>query len=184
MEDMNACFERNKEACVLVDGYPAIAVSANRAIAPNIGRVPKSYIKYDPFMNAYIFSFATLLYPVLQNEERALQKNAWISPIGANGQIEIGQFVALGNGLGDFDKVSVKAPKGTVITGGCCDMYGIGIGDKRFIGNRYLERVVAYDLVYDGDIDATFVWHNGEALVENVDPFSKTSLQMVIKLPI
>ena len=178
MEDMNACFERNKEAYVLIDGYPAIAVSANRAIAPNIGRVPKSYIKYDPFINAYILTCATPLSPVPQNEERALQKNAWLSPIGANGQIEIGQLVTLGSGLGDFDQVNVKAPKGTIIIGGCCDMYGIGIGDKHFIGNRYLEHVVAYDSVYYGDIGASFVWRNGKALVENIDPFGKTSLRI------
>jgi len=42
IEDMNACYERNKQAYVQIDGYPAIALTPTLAIAPNIGRAPKN----------------------------------------------------------------------------------------------------------------------------------------------
>jgi hypothetical protein len=179
---MSACFERNKEAYIQIGGYPAIAITSNRAIAPNIGRAPNSYVKYDPFINAYILSSSTPLSPVPQNEERALDANAWLAPIASNGQMKIGRLIGLGDGLGNFGKLSVDAPKGTIITGGCCDMYGIGIGNDRFIGNRYLEHIVAYDTVYYGDVGASFVWRDGKVLVENIDPFSGSGLRIGDKI--
>lgn len=175
---MQACYERNKQAYVNIDGYPAIAITDTLAIAPNIGRVPKTYLKYDPFINAYIIESKTPLSPVPQNEERALGEGAWLTPIASNGQMDIGKLSGLGSGLGSFDFISVNAPKGTIITGGCCDMYGIGIGNGRFIGNRYLEHIVSYNSVYYGDIGANFQWQDGVVKVVSVDPFSGSGLML------
>jgi hypothetical protein len=177
LKDMQACYERNKEAYVKIDGYPAIALTSKLAIAPNIGKAPKSYVKYDPFINAYILRSPTPLKPVPQNEERALKKGAWLTPISADKKMKIGQLVSLGSGLGDFDKLSVSAPKGAIITGGCCDMYGIGIGG-RFVGNRYLEHIVAYDTTYYGYIGADFASKNKAIVVKSVDPFFGSNLKI------
>jgi membrane-associated protease RseP (regulator of RpoE activity) len=175
---MQACYERNKQAYVSIDGYPAIAITPTLAIAPNIGKAPKTYIKYDPFINAYILSSKTPLSPVPQNEERALEKDSWLTPIQADGKMEIGSLVGLGSSLENYDYISVNAPKGTIVTGGCCDMYGVGMGNGRFIGNRYLEHIVAHESVYYGDIGADFVWKNNIVEVINVDPFFGNGLRI------
>lgn len=176
--DMNACYERNKQAYVKIDGYPAIAITSSLAIAPNIGKTPKKYLKYDPFVNAYILSSKTPLLPVPQNEERALEKGAWLTPISANGEMNIGELVGLGSGLGSLDYISTNGPKGTIITGGCCDMYGVGMGGNQFLGNRYLEHIAAYETVYYGDIGASLVWKNEAVIVDEIDPFFASGLKI------
>ncbi|NLC28399.1 MAG: PDZ domain-containing protein, partial [Campylobacteraceae bacterium] len=115
---------------------------------------------------------------VPQNEERALEKGTWLSSVDRDGKTNIGKLESLGKDLGEFDSLSTSSPKGTIITGVCCDMYGLGKGGKSFIGNRYLEHIVAYDFVYYGDIGASFKVSDGKIKIVEIDPFLSTNLRI------
>lgn len=181
-DDFTACYKRNSEAYISVDNNSAIAITSDRAVMFGGRKKPNKYIKYDPFMDLYVIKSSKELSFVPQNEERALKKGAWLASVDKNAKIDIGKLESLGRGLEEFDKLSTFAPKGSIITGVCCDMYGLGKGNKSFIGNRYLEHIVAYDYVYYGDVGARFKLSNSAIEVVEIDPFSATKLHIKDKI--
>ena len=171
--DFQACYGRNKGAYVSLEGVRALAITPTRAIAYDR---PRNFLKYDPFLNVYVIASSSLT-PIPQNEERALGRGEWLASVDASGAISIGKLDSLGSGLGNFDTFSAVSTKGAVATGVCCDMYGIARGGGSFIGNRYLEHVVAYDEVYYGDVKARFGARDGAVVVTEVHPFFSTPLR-------
>lgn len=83
----------------------------------------------------------------------------------------IGKLERYSNGMTLYDQSTAPTPKGSVITCTCCDMYGIGAENGRFVGNRYLNHFVAYDDVYYGDVGVRFIFEKGKILVKEIDPF-------------
>jgi len=174
VRDFEACFNRNKPAYVTLEGVRAIAITPTRAVS---FERPRSFVKYDPFLNLYVLRSTTPLSPVPQNEERALKKGEWLASVSHTSAVSIGKLGALTSGLDGFDAFTAKATRGAIVTGVCCDMYGIARSEGNFIGNRYLEHIVAYDTVYYGDVGARFAQQDTHIVVTHVDPFSNSPLR-------
>ncbi|MBE0495849.1 MAG: PDZ domain-containing protein [Campylobacterales bacterium] len=174
VQDFEACFNRNKPAYVSLEGVRAIAITPTRAIS---FERPRSFVKYDPFLNLYVLRSPTPLSPVPQNEERALKRGEWLASVSAKPEISIGKLSALASGLGQSDTFSANSLTGAIVTGVCCDMYGVAKKGGSFIGNRYLEHVVAYDEVYYGDVGARFAQQDAGIVVVQVDPFYASGLR-------
>ena len=122
------------------------------------------------------------LLPIGQNEERALAIGEWLAGVNKDGNSNIGKFVKLGVFT---DSYSANGDKGSVVTGVCCDMYGIAKGGDSFIGNRYLEHMIKYNNLYYGAVNATFVQQNGKVIVSEKDPFKQSPFNIsdeVLKL--
>lgn len=175
-EDVTACFKKNRSAYIDFEGAPAIAISKEFAIVLGGGKAPKNYVKYDPFLNLYLVKPTKELYFVPQNEERVLKQGSYLFGVNRDGTAKIGKLKELGKTLGDFDKLTFSASKGSIITGVCCDMYGVGVGGDKFIGNRFLEHLLAYKELYYGDIGINFIEKDGRFIVTEVDPFFKIGL--------
>jgi membrane-associated protease RseP (regulator of RpoE activity) len=173
-EDFQACFKRNQEAYVKLGGVNAVAITSNRAVS---FERPERYIKYDSFLNLYVQQSAASLTPVPQNEERALPKGEWLASVSYEPEIAIGKLQGLGDSLTAFDRFTVPSRRGAIVTGVCCDMYGIAAGGERFIGNRYLEHVAAYDEVYYGEVGARFASRPHGVVVAQVNPFMANGLR-------
>ena len=169
-QDFRACYNKNSGAYISLYGVKAIAITKDKAIAYG-GKVrPSNYVKYDPFLNLYLVKSDKPLRPVRQRDEMTIMNKEWLGSVMSD-TIFIGKFERYSNGVTPYDKSTAPTPKGTVITCTCCDMYGIGADDGRFIGNRYLNHFIAYDEVYYGDVGIRFGYEKGKVYVKEIDPF-------------
>ena len=148
--DFSTCYEKYKDIYSLIHVTPTKSVTFSK---------PSKYIYYDPFTKMYVVS----------------HKN---SPIKFYNTEKLGRFLAAIN----FDnvyggtfakdmiflnpaKLSVSAPKNTIISDIFCNAYGIGRGDG-FIKSDFVKHFVKYG--YWGDVGVEVDrWMR----VKYVDPF-------------
>ena len=177
-KDFQACYAKNQQAYVTLYGVEAVAISKDKAVAFAGKKQPTQYVKYDPFLNLYLLHSSTPLKPVRQRNELKMMHKEWLGSVLST-QSFIGKFDTLSTGTDFYDKSTAKTPKGSIITCTCCDMYGIGAENGRYIGNRYLNHFIAYDDVYYGDVGVRFEYKNNKIYVKEIDPFvSKDGFQV------
>ncbi|MGX2982647.1 DUF7488 domain-containing protein [Helicobacter sp. 23-1045] len=100
--------------------------------------------KYDAFMRLILFDGKVLAqkYDLVVPDSANLKNLATIS----ENAILQGQILHLQKSLKDFGKFSQDIPPNAVISDICYQIYGIGIGDNRFIDSAYLKRFLARTL--------------------------------------
>jgi len=165
--DFSACFKKNQYSFYpIANGY-AIAVSRNSAIVVTEDRL-KNYIKFDPFLNLYQIRTKKNLKPVKLKNSSKMKLAEFVAAV-KKGEIYIGNFAKRGD-FG-FDLLSTKTPKNSIITCLCCEMYGIGIDDGKFINSKYIKNFLKTNLVFYGDIGARFDQIGSAVTVKYIDPF-------------
>lgn len=169
-KDFRACYNKNSQGYITLHGVDAIAITKDKAVAFAGKMTPKEYVKYDPFLNLYLLKSKQLLKPIRQRDEMSMMNKEWLGSVLPTKSF-IGKFERYSLGMTPYDKSTVPTPKGSVITCTCCDMYGLGANNGRFIGNRYLNHFVAHDDVYYGDVGVRFDYKNGKIYVKSIDPF-------------
>jgi C-terminal processing protease CtpA/Prc len=84
-----------------------------------------------------------------------------------------GNFAQRGVGLNIFFEQNSKTPPNSMISCLCCDIYGIGIGDGKFISSNFIKRFLKTKSVSYGDIGVRFAKRGKRVIVVSVNPMFK-----------
>lgn len=176
-DDFNACYEKNKNSIISVNGNYGVAVAKNLiAVVKNSDTKINNFIKFDPYLNLYLVkSDKDLQVPIMvdENDEANFNKTKWIGNINDNNSTKMGHIKSFGVNLGDLDSLNFDLNVTSELNSACCKMVGIAIGMDKFIPNRYLKHFANYDDVYYGDIGAVFTQVDNKFLVYSVDPLGR-----------
>ncbi|CUU68238.1 DUF7488 domain-containing protein [Campylobacter hyointestinalis] len=173
-EDLQACYEKNRDSVFEYKGL--MAISLNKDLAAVLYDKDKKldsrdYIKFDPYLGLYLVRVdRTLKAPFMMNELDT-KPSMWVNILDQNVS-EIGHIKSFGNTISDFDELTYDAQKPGLLLCDCCSMLGIAIGGNKFIGNRYIKHFMKDDDVFYGDIGVEFGDINGTLSVKSSNPFS------------
>lgn len=171
-EDFRACYNKNKEAFLKIGGVHALAIDKHYAIS---FEKPKNYLRYDPFLKLYLIYCEDELKPVKMEDDRKLDTKDILGSLTKQ-RIAFGKFRSFGTPFDGFDKLFFRDKKGSLITDGCCGMYGVGKGNKNFIPNRYLKRFLENESNFYGDIGASFYTSKDRTFISSLDPYRAKNL--------
>ncbi len=135
------CYEKNKASFVYFGTLRAVAISEKYAIAYSKEKPTVPFVKHDPLSHLYLFESPTPLHLVKLKSTENLKLGEWLASIGDK-SLYTGTLSHLGNQQGIFE-FGINAPEvNTIITGLCCEMYGLGIGGKHFISSEMINKFV------------------------------------------
>lgn len=134
---------------------------------------PKGYkiLKHDPFVGMYLLESKSKLLPISLrpiHKEILEDEMASILPTeDVSGKIQTRMQSPI-----DYATLNTPTLQNSLISTVCDHIYGIGIGENKFIEKAYLERFIDSDSIYYGDIGIR-VFQNEEDRVEVnlIDPF-------------
>ena len=151
--DFNPCYEKNKASIVYFGKIRAVAISEKYAIAYTKEKPTIPFVKYDPLMHIYLFESSKPLIPVKLKSTTHLKLGEWLASMSEN-SLYTGTLSHLGtkNHLLEFG--TNVAEQNTIMTGLCCDMYGLGIGGKSFIGSDFLMKFMESNISASSPIGA------------------------------
>jgi len=173
--DFRQCYKKNKKAFVYFGDTRAIAVSKNLAIAYSKTKPSVEYVKFDPFLNLYLFHSSKPLSPVRLRSSHLLKIGEWVAGMDEN-SLFVGNFAKHGDLLDSFYLKNAKLEANSMISCLCCEMYGIGVGGGSFIGSEYIKRFIKLKDVYYGDIGVRFEQVARDFLVKSINPFYPNQL--------
>lgn len=134
-------------------------------------------LKADPFIGLYLISAPRTKqsYELLPLDARTLaDKN--LAFINANTKVHTGHITKRQSGFIDYARFSAPTQPNSVLGNICYQIYGIGIGNQKFIEKKYIDRFLAQKTPYYGDIGVRFA--SNKAIVSILDPFSHNSFQV------
>lgn len=176
-DDFNACFEKNKDSIVSVNGNYGIAITPELiAVVKNSDTAINDYVKFDPFLGLYLVkSNQNLHVPdmVDENDDTKFNKATWVATLSDSNSSIMGHVKAFGSTLGDFDELNFDVNITAQLNSACCKLVGLAIGDNKFIPVRYLKHFAAYDDVYYGDIGVSFTENETGFYVASADPLGR-----------
>ncbi|AQW85043.1 putative PDZ domain protein [Campylobacter pinnipediorum subsp. pinnipediorum] len=176
-DDFNACYEKNKNSIISVNGNYGVAITENLiAVAKNSQTPLNDYIKFDSYLGLYLVKSDKKLDPAVmadENDDVKFNKTTWIGNLSDNNSTVMGHVKEFGSGLGDFDTLNFDVNAVSELNTGCCKMAGISVGGNKFIPNRYLKHFAMYDDVYYGDIGVIFEQKGDKFFVKSVDPLGR-----------
>ncbi len=168
--DFRQCYKKNKQSFVYFGDTRAVAVSKYLAVAYSQTKPKVPFIKFDPFLNLYLFKSKKSLNPVKLKETKALKLGEWIAGMDDT-SLYAGNFAKSGDVLDSFYLQNAKLDENSIIVCLCCEVYGIGIGAGSFIGSEYIKRFISAKEIYYGDIGVRFEKHANNFVVKSKDPF-------------
>lgn len=168
--DFKQCYNRNIKSIVYFGKTEAIAVSKHYAVSYQTEKPDHKYVKYDPFLGLYLFYSKKELQPIKLKDTSKLSLGEWLASIGAN-SLYIGNFAQRGSGIDLLYTQSSKVEPNSMITCLCYQVYGIGVGNGKFIPSRLITRFIKSENVYYGSIGARFEKIGEEIYVTFVNPF-------------
>lgn len=182
-EDFSACYIKNKNSIVSVNGNYGVAITPNSIAVVKTSKTKiNDYIKFDPYLGLYLVRSNITLEPAVmvdETDDTKIKKSTWVGILSDNNNTLMGHIKSLGINLGDFDTLSFDSNVTGELNSACCKMIGIAIGDDKFIPNRYLKHFAAYDDVYYGDIGVVFIQNDKGFFVSSSDPVGRGKMLMV-----
>lgn len=176
-DDFNACFMKNKDSIISVNGNYGVAVAPNLiAVVNNSGTKINNFVKYDPYLGLYLVKTdRALKVPVMadENDETSLNKSTWVANLSDDNSSVIGHIKSHGVALGDLDELNFDINVTAQLNSACCKLVGIAIGANKFIPNRYLRHFAEYEDVYYGDIGVSFEQRDDGFFVATADPLGR-----------
>lgn len=173
--DFSQCYKKNKQAFVYFGETRAIAVSKNLAVAYLKTKPSAKYIKFDPFLNLYLFHSQKPLRPVRLKSSHLLKLGEWVAGMEEN-SLFVGNFAKQGDLLDSFYLQNAELEPNSLISCLCCEMYGIGVGGGSFIGSEFIKRFIKLKDVYYGDIGVRFEQMANTFVVKSINPFYPNQL--------
>lgn len=172
--DFKQCYNKNQKSFVYIGPIRAIAVGPHSAVAylktkPNI-----PFVKYDPFLNLYLFHTKQTLHPVRLKSTHSLKVGEWIGGMDED-SLFVGNFAKSGDVLDSMYLQNTSLKPNSIVSCLCCDVYGLGVGKGEFIGSEYIKRFVNSKDIFYGDIGARFEKKDGKFYVVDTDPFYKNN---------
>lgn len=168
--DFRQCYQKSRQSFVYFGETRAIAVSKHLAVAYSQTKPKVAYVKFDPFLNLYLFSSKKTLKPIKLKSTHALKLGEWIAGMDDT-SLYAGNFAKSGDLLDSFYLQNTKLESNSIISCLCCEMYGLGIGAGSFIGSEYIKRFINSKDIYYGDIGVRFEKHTTDFIVKSTDPF-------------
>lgn len=169
--DFSKCQEKITDAMLPTPVGDAIAIGSNRyllfsPVAPNQFKI----IRHDPFLQLYLIEADTNDHPLeLWDNRPTKNPDKWMASISRQ-HVEKGQKTGWGTGIDQLATFSSETEPGSVMTGICYQIYGIGVGAKHYIETYYLDRFVKNEAVYYGDIGVRVQEKEG-VVITSSDPF-------------
>ena len=178
--DFRQCYNKNKQSFVYFGETRAVAVSKHLAVAYSQTKPKVAYVKFDPFLNLYLFRSAKALKPVKLKSTHSLKLGEWIAGMDDT-SLYAGNFAKSGDLLDSFYLQNAKLEANSIISCLCCEVYGLGIGAGSFIGSEYIKRFITMSgkSPYYGDIGVRFEKKANNFVVKSIDPFYPNQLLQV-----
>ena len=173
--DFRQCYAKNKQSFVYFGETRAVAVTKHLAVAYSQTKPKASFIKFDPFLNLYLFESKKTLKPIRLKSTRALKLGEWIAGMDDT-SLYAGNFAKSGDLLDSFYLQNAKLEANSIISCLCCEVYGLGIGAGSFIGSEYIKRFIKSKNIYYGDIGVRFEKYAKSFVVKSRDPFYPNQL--------
>ncbi len=166
------CYKRDIKSIVYFGDTKAIAISKHYAVA-YLKKKPKyPFIKYDPFLNLYLFyRQKPMSYVKLKNTDK-LTLGEWLASMDDN-SMYAGNFAQRGVGLNIYFEQNSKTPPNSMISCLCCDIYGLGVGNGKFISSNFIKRFLHSSEIFYGDIGVRFAKRGKYIVVSFVNPLFK-----------
>ena len=170
--DFRQCYNKNTKAFVYFGEIRAVAVTKHLAVAYSQTKPKVPYVKFDPFLNLYLFKSKKTLKPVKLKSTHALKLGEWIAGMDDT-SLYAGNFAKSGDLLDSFYLQNAKLEANSIISCLCCEVYGLGIGAGSFIGSEYIKRFIKLSSkdIYYGDVGVRFEKKANSFIVKSVDPF-------------
>lgn len=168
--DFKQCYNKNKKSFVYFGNLRAVAVGKHTAIAYSKTKPQTPFIKYDPFLNLYMFHTKQTLHPVRLKSTHSLKVGEWIAGMDED-SLFVGNFAKSGDVLNSMYLQNTSLKPNSIISCLCCDIYGLGVGKGEFIGSEYIKRFMNSKKVFYGDIGARFIQKEGKLYINDIDPF-------------
>lgn len=167
--DFSQCYEKNKQSVVYFGKTRAIAISEKQAIAYSKEKPSVPFVRYDAFSHLYLFDSPKPLIPVKLKPTAELKLGEWLVSMTDNSLVAVNasKIGTSGNELFEFGGVGEV---NSLVGGLCCEMYGLGIGDKFFISSEELERFIAGKSVFIPELGVRIIDGNESVMVDFVDP--------------
>ncbi|NOX15925.1 MAG: PDZ domain-containing protein [Epsilonproteobacteria bacterium] len=166
------CYNKEIKSIVYFGDTKAIAISGHYAVTYSKTKPKYHFVKHDPFLNLYLFYSKKLLHPIKLKNTDKLSLGEWLASISEN-SLYTGNFAQRGGGLDIYFKQNSKTPPNSLISCLCCQVYGIGIGDGKFISSNLLKRFLNSKKVFYGDIGARFSKLGAKVIVSSINPLFK-----------
>jgi len=163
------CYNKNLKSIVYFGDTKAIAIAKHYAVTYSKKKPLYPYIKHDPFLNLYLFYSPKVLHPVRLKDTKYLSLGEWLASMDDN-SLYAGNFAKRGVGLSIYFEQNAKTPPNSMVTCLCCDVYGLGVGDKKFISSNLLKRFLNSTEIFYGDIGARFAKRGKKIVVSSIDP--------------
>ncbi|MDD3462690.1 MAG: hypothetical protein PHW07_03505 [Sulfurospirillaceae bacterium] len=179
--DFSQCYEKNKKSIVRFGDINAVAIRKDIAVAycPTKPSIP--YIAHDPFLNLYFFKSEAELTPVKQKSVTLLKLGEWIASMSAD-SLHVASFSKTTANVNDFYNFDAKAPASSIVGGLCCEMYGLGVENNRFVSSDYIDKILSIKEPYSANFGVKFSQNGNNVLVSDSALGSKGVLKVGDKI--
>lgn len=172
--DFSQCYEKNKPSIVYFGKTRAVAISEKQAIAYSKEKPTVPYAKHDPLSNLYLFDSEKPLIPVKLKSPSELKLGEWLGSMNENALIVVNSS-KIGLNSNDLFEFGGSAEANNIISGLCCEMLGLGVGDKYFISSDALKHFIDVKMATYSEIGARVSENNESVIVDFVDPNFKNA---------
>ena len=172
--DFSQCYEKNRQSVVYFGKTRAIAISEKQAVAYSKEKPSVPYARYDYLSNLYLFDSPKPLIPIKLKATSELKMGEWLESMTDNSLIAVNAS-KIGKSANEFFEFGGSGEVNSIVGGLCCDMYGLGIGDKFFIGSEAIEQFINGQTASYAELGARFTEGNESVVVDFIDPNFKDS---------
>lgn len=170
--DFTQCYEKNRQSIVYFGKTRAVAIGENKAVAYSKEKPTVPFIKHDYLSNLYLFESPKPLIPIKLKPTETLKPGEWFASMSENSLVVV-NISKIGSGANNFFEHSGRGDENSIIGGLCCEMSGLGIGDKFFIGSEGLEKFIHFKSAAYAELGARLEENNETIVVDFVDPNNK-----------
>ncbi|TLD94676.1 PDZ domain-containing protein [Helicobacter jaachi] len=127
-------------------------------------------LKADRFIGLYLIALPRTKqsYELLTLDSRTLNdKN--LAFISASPKVHVGHITKRQNGFLNYAHFSAPTQVNGVLGNICYQIYGLGVGNGKFIEKKYIDRFLAQKSPYYGDLGIRL--ESSKAIVSTIDPF-------------
>ncbi len=170
--DFKQCYKKNRDSFIYFGSLRAVAVSKHLAVAYSKDEPKVAYVKFDPFLNLYLFHSKKTLKPVKLRSTSFLKLGDWVAGMD-DLSLYVGNFAKSGDLLDSFYLQNAKLDANSIISCLCCQVYGLGVGEGSFVGSEYIKRFMSSGSggVFYGDIGVRFDRYADDFVVKSLNPF-------------